>query len=156
MKKLVLFTVLTASLSAQASWFDFFDFTKFGEALLMASDGLNENLEKVRVLQHQKLDLTQQVEAVCNLTVGLNKNVETLNNLFMAYDLDQRTCAPITKVLTLQTTVLNNCNEFYTKEVQINSDLVIGAFAQSVVESREILVKCFPILSEVLPSFPGM
>ena len=60
MKKLILALVLTSTVTARAGFFDFFDFSKFFEAAITFADGLNENLEKVRIKQQETLDIREQ------------------------------------------------------------------------------------------------
>lgn len=143
MKKMILLTALTVSLNAQAGLLDFFDFTKFGQAILLIVDGINENLEKVRLYQHEQLDLETQWNVMCRINQGLNQSTVELAQILEARNFDQKVCLPLTTALNLQNSILANCQKFYSEPVPVNSDYVLGQFMQSVAAVQEIKAKCF-------------
>ena len=143
MKKIILITALTASLNAQAGLLDFFDFTKFGQAILLIVDGINENLEKVRLYQHEQLDLETQWNVMCRITQGLNQSSVELAQVLATQNFDHKACLPLTTALNLQNSILANCQKFYSEPVAVNSDYVLGQFVQSVEAVKEVKAKCF-------------
>lgn len=156
MKKLIMATVLITSVTAQAGFFDFFDFTKFFEAAVTFADGLNENLEKVRIKQQETLDIREQWDMACDTTKTLNPSILAFNKLLSSYHVNSEFCAPITTVIKLQSDILANCNEYYSKPVPDNAEYLIGKFTISLLQSKMILTKCYPIIGQIkLPALPG-
>jgi hypothetical protein len=143
MKKMTLALLLTVSLNANAGLLDFFDFTKFGEALLLIVDGMNDNLEKVRLYQHEKMDVTTQWDRMCRITAGLNQSTVELNAILTALNFEKKTCLPLTTALQLQTDIIANCEKFNSEPVAVNTDYVLGHFMQSVEAIKQIKAECF-------------
>ncbi len=143
MKKMTLAFLLTVSLNANAGLLDFFDFTKFGEALLLIVDGMNDNLEKVRLYQHEKMDVTTQWDRMCRITAGLNQSTVELNTILTAFNFEKKTCLPLTTALQLQADIIVNCEKFNSEPVAVNADYVLGHFMQSVEAVKQIKAECF-------------
>jgi hypothetical protein len=159
MKKLIISLVLSLSVSANAGLLDFFDFSKFFEAAITIGEGINDNLEKIRLLQKQQLDLQEQVDIVCDVTKSLNKPVGALSELLTKYQVNQNFCAPITTVLNLQTQIIEKCRDYYANPVPESAEYLVSKFTVSIIQTRLILNKCYPILSKIklpgLPASPG-
>jgi hypothetical protein len=143
MKKMTLTLLLTVSLNANAGLLDFFDLSKFGQALLLIIDGMNDNLEKVRLYQHEKMDVTTQWNRMCRITSGLNQTTVELNTILVAFNFDKRTCLPLTTALQLQSDIIANCEKFNSEQVAVNTDYVLGHFMQSVEAVKQIKAECF-------------
>lgn len=155
MKKLILALSLTVSFSAHADLLGFFDFTKFGEAALAIADGINENLEKVRLVQHEKLNIQEQWDLTCEVTQSLNKNLEAFNVLFGKYKINQQTCLPVTSIIALQADIVKNCQNYYSKPVPVNAEHLINKFTATLIQSKMLLNKCYPALKDVkIPGLP--
>lgn len=156
MKKLIAILVLTSAVTAHAGFFDFFDYSKFFEAAITFADGLNENLEKVRIKQQETLDIKEQWDQACEVTKTLNPSILAFNKLLSSYHVNQNFCAPITTVIKLQSDILANCNEYYSKPVPDNAEYLVGKFTISLLQSKMILTKCYPIIAQIkLPGLPG-
>lgn len=143
MKKMTLALLLTVSLNANAGLLDFFDFTKFGEAILMIVDGVNENLERVRLWQHDKMDVTTQWNRMCRITAGLNQSTVELGAVLAEANFDQKACLPLVTALQLQADIIANCEKFNSEPVAVNTDYVLGHFMQSVEAVKQIKAECF-------------
>ncbi|MFZ3231206.1 MAG: hypothetical protein WA160_13445 [Pseudobdellovibrio sp.] len=154
MKNIIVVVTLIAGVSAQASLFNFFDFTKFGEAALVIADGINENLEKVRLVQHEKLNIQEQWDITCETTQALNKSVEALNLLLGKYKVNQQVCLPISAILNLQADIIKNCQNYYSKPVPDNAEHLINKFTATLIQSKMLLNKCYPILKNI--KLPGI
>lgn len=156
MKKLVLLLVLSTSITAQAGIFDFFDFSKFFEAAITLGEGINENLEKVRLKQQQVMDIREQWDQACAVTETLHPSMLALNKLLAEHQVNQNFCAPITTVIKLQADILSHCKDYYSKPVPENAEYLVGKFTISLMQSKLILTRCYPLLGKVtLPGFPG-
>jgi len=152
MKKiLVMITVFASIAQAQIlpGFTDLFDLAKIGQGVLMVADGINEGLEKIHVIQKEKVDVEQQWNDICTVTVSLNKSVEAFSSLLAKYDVDAKVCAPLSRVLTLQYEIINHCQDYYTDTVSMNSDFVLGAFSKTLEESTKILTQCYPFLNSL-------
>lgn len=155
MKKMILAVSLLIGLNAQASLFNFFDFAEVTKTLLMVSDNIANNLEKVRLIQNKNLNIQEQWDLTCETTQSLNQSIVALNKMFSKYQVSQKTCAPISAVLNLQNEIIKNCQNFYSKPVPVNADLLLNKFTASLIQSRMILVKCYPSLQDVkIPGLP--
>ena len=140
---MILALLLTVSLNANAGLLDFFDFTKFGEALLLIVDGMNDNLEKVRLYQHEQMDVTTQWDRACRLTKGLNQSTVELNTILTAFNFDKKSCLPLTTALQLQNDIITNCEKFNSEPVAVNTDYILTHFIQSVEAVKQITSQCF-------------
>jgi hypothetical protein len=154
MKKLILAATLLMGLQAKADLFNFFDFAEVAQTLLKVSDNIANNLEKVRLAQHEVLDVQQQWDLACETTQSLNQGVVALNKMLSKYKVSQQTCTPISAVLNLQNEIIKNCQNFYSKPVPANADLLLNKFTASLIQSRMILVKCYPSLKDIM--IPGL
>jgi len=153
MKKLLIASIMTLGLSAQADIFNFFDFTKFGEALLAVADGININLEKVRVTSQQHVDVKEQWDLACETTQSLNQSVVALSALLSKNKVNQKFCAPITTAMNLQSNIIKNCQKYYSKPVPENAAVLLGQFTMSIIQTKMILTKCYPILNDIYLPF---
>ncbi len=142
MKKMTLAILLTLSLNANAGLLSFFDITKFGQALLLIVDGMNENLEKIRIYQHEKMDVTIQWDRMCRITAGLNQSTVELNTILTTFNFDTKTCLPLTTALQLQTDIIANCEKFNSEPVAVNTDYVLGHFMTSIEAVKKIKSEC--------------
>lgn len=157
MKKLVIVLVLISAVTARAGLFDFFDYSKFFEAAITFADGLNENLEKVRIKQQELVDIKEQWDMACDVTKTLNPSLLALNKILATYNVNKNFCAPITTALKLQTDIIANCNEYYSKPVPDNAEYLVGKFTISLLQAKLILTRCYPIVGEIkLPGLPGV
>ncbi len=154
MKILILTTSLIFSLNARADIFNFFDFSQFGQALLTVADGINQNLEKLRLLQNEKLHIREQWDLACETTQNLNQGIVALNKMLGKYKVNQTTCVPITAILFLQIEVIKNCQNYYSKPVPDNAEILINKVTASLLQSKIVLTKCFPNLASI--KFPGL
>lgn len=156
MKKFILSFILTATINANASLFNFFDYGQFFQAIYAIADVLNENLEKVRLKQQQVVDIRDEWNMACEVTQTLNPSLLALNRLLASYKINQNFCAPITTVIKLQTEILEHCNEYYSKPVPENAAYLLSKYALSLFQSKMILTKCFPLVGEIpLPPLPN-
>lgn len=156
MKKIILTLILVSTFTARADLFNFFDFTKFFEAAITFADGLNENLEKLRLKQQESLNIKEQWDVACNVTKTLNPSIIEFNHLLSTYKVNQNFCTPITTVIKLQSDILAQCNEYYSEPVPDNAEYLIGKFTISIFQAKLILTKCYPILSQIkIPGLPG-
>lgn len=149
MKKIIVVLVLTLATSANAGFFNFFDYSYFFKAAIAFADGLNENLEKLRLKQHEIIDIQEQWDMACDVTQTLNPSLLALNELLSSYQVNQNFCAPITTVIKLQSDILAHCHEYYSKPVPENAKFIVGKFALSILQSKMILTKCFPIIAKI-------
>jgi len=155
MKKLVMSLVLVAGLTAQAGILDFFDFTHFMEAALNIADGINANLEKVRLAEREKLNIQEQWDLTCEVSQAMNKNLEALNVLFGKYQVNQKTCVPVTSLIALQADIVKNCQNYYSKPVPANAEHLINKFSATLLQTKMLLNKCYPALKDVkIPGLP--
>lgn len=155
MKKIIIALTLAATVSAQASFLNFFDFTKFGEAVLAVADGINENLERVRLAQREQMNIQEQWDLTCETTQSLNKSLEALNVMFGKYKINQQTCLPITAIIALQADVVKNCQNYYSKPVPVNAEHLITKFTGTIIQTKMLLNKCYPALKDVkIPGLP--
>ena len=156
MKNIIFTLVFASALTARAGLFDFFDYTKFFEAAIAIADGMNENLEKVRLKQQQVLDIKEQWDMACDTTKTLNPSILAFNKLLSSYNVNKNFCAPITTVIKLQSDILARCNEYYSQPVPDNAEYLIGKFTISLLQSKMILTRCFPLIGQIkLPGLPG-
>lgn len=156
MKKLILATVLAFTVSTQAGVLDFFDFTKFFEAAMTLGEGLAENLEKVRLKQRETADIKEQWESTCEAVQTINPTLVEFNKFLTSFNLSQNYCLPLTNAIKLQSDLLMRCKDYYNRPVPANAEYLVGKFALSIVQSKMIMSKCFPILKEIkLPGLPG-
>lgn len=156
MKKLVILAIVTSALTAKAGLFDFFDYTKFFEAAIMFAEGLNENLEKVRVKQQEVVDIKEQWEMACDMTQTINPTLVEFSKFLTTYKLNQNFCAPLTTAIKLQSDILMHCKDYYSKPVPENAEYLVGKFTVSILQTKMIMTKCFPVLSNIqLPTLPG-
>lgn len=157
MKKLVMSLVLLSAFTARAGFLDFFDYTKFLEAAITLADGLNENLEKVRLKQQQTLDIKEQWDMACDVTKTLNPSILAFNKLLSSYNVNKNFCAPITTVIKLQSDILARCNEYYSQPVPDNAEYILGKFTITLLQSKLILTRCYPLIGQIkLPGLPGV
>lgn len=154
MKKTILSLSLLFTLNAQADFLNFFDFTQFGQALLTFADGVNQNLEKIRLLQNEKLPIREQWDLACETTQSLNQSVVALNKMFAKYKVNQQICLPLTAIINLQVEVVKNCQNYYSKPVPDNAEVLISKVTGTLLQSKLVLTKCFPLLNSV--KFPGL
>ena len=156
MKKMVMLLVLSTTVTVHAGLFDFFDFSKFFEAGITLAEGINENLEKVRLKQQQVLDIREQWDQACSVTETLHPSMLAFNKLLSENQVNQNFCAPITTTIKLQADILAHCKDYYSKPVPENAEYLIGKFTISLMQSKLILTRCFPIVGKIkLPGFPG-
>lgn len=148
MKKLILALALSATVTAQAKLSDYFDVEKFLSGALLISESINESLEQLRQQQHAKYDIQQQWDMLCNVNAKLKNNLEFADALLNSYRLGQPACIPLSNALKLQVSVMNRCNDFYNKEVQMNFDNVFSDVMMSVAESQQILTQCYPWVAD--------
>jgi hypothetical protein len=149
MKKLVLIIAMSVSLNAKAGLGDWFDMEKMVSGAFLISESINGALEKLRILQHEKLDVQTQWDTMCVTAFHLKNNLEFADNMLNIYHLGQPACIPLSNALKLQASVLSQCNDFYNKEVQLNFDNAIGKLMMSIAESQEILAKCYPFVNQI-------
>lgn len=154
MKKLIISLVLISGLTAKAGLLDFFDFSKFFEGALTIAEGINENLEKVRLEQQKTLDIREQWDQACAVTQTLNPSLRALNTLLADYHVNSEFCAPITTAIRLQADLIDRCQDYYSKPVPENAEYLIGKFTISILQSKMILAKCYPIINKL--KFPGL
>lgn len=155
MKKIILVLTLTASFSARADLLNFFDFTKFGEAALAFADGINDNLEKVRLAQRESHNIQEQWDITCEITQSLNKNLEAFNVLFGKYKINQQTCLPVTSIIAFQADIIKNCQNYYSKPVPENAERLINKATATLIQTKMLLNKCYPALKDVqIPGLP--
>lgn len=155
MKKMILAFTLIAGLTAKADIFNFFDFTQFGQALLTFADGVNQNLEKIRLLQNEQLPIREQWDLACETTQSLNQSVVALNKMLSKYKVSQETCTPISAILNLQIEVIKNCQNYYSKPVPDNAEVLLNKVTASLLQSKLILTKCYPALNQIkIPGLP--
>lgn len=157
MKKLVVSLVLLSAFTVRAGFWDFFDYSKFLEAAITLADGLNENLEKVRLKQKQTLDIQEQWDMACDVTKTLNPSILAFNKLLSSYNVNRNFCAPITTVIKLQSDILARCNEYYSQPVPDNAEYILGKFTITLLQSKLILTRCYPLIGQIkLPGLPGV
>lgn len=155
MKKLIVSLTLVAAVSAQADIFNFFDFTKFGEAVLAFADGVNTNLERIRLAQREQLNIQEQWDLTCEATQSFNKSLEAFNTLFIKYKVNQQVCFPVTSLLALQADVVKNCQNYYSKPVPDNAEHLINKMTATLIQSKMLLNKCYPIVKQIkIPGLP--
>ncbi|MEK6627694.1 MAG: hypothetical protein AABY53_03640 [Bdellovibrionota bacterium] len=149
MKKMIVALVMTLTVTANAGFFDFFDYSHFLKAAMVFSEGLNVNLEKLRLKQQQIMDIKEQLDIACDVTETMNPSLLALNELLTAYQVNENFCAPVTKVIKLQSDILTRCHEYYSKPVPENAKYIVGKFVFSIFQSKLILTKCFPIIGQI-------
>lgn len=154
MKKLIAAIILSVSVTSHAGLFDFFDLSKFVEGALTIAEGINENLEKIRLEQQKVLDVREQWEQTCETAQLLNPSLVALNKLLVEHNVNKEFCAPITTALRLQSDVLTRCQDFYNKPVPENAEYLNSKVTLSVMQAKLVLTKCFPIIGQI--KFPGM
>ena len=148
MKKMILALALSMTVTAQAKLSDYFDVEKFLSGALLISESINESLEQLRLQQHAKYDIQTQWDMLCDVNAKLKNNLEFADAMLNAYRLGQPACVPLSNALKLQISVMNRCNDFYNKQVQLNFDNVFSDVVTSVVESQQILSKCYPWVAD--------
>ena len=157
MKKIIISLILVSGITANAGLLNFFDLSKFFEAALTIGEGISQNLEKVRLKQHEVMDIREQWDQACEVTQTLNPSIKALNTLLAEKKVNSEYCAPITTVIKLQSDILMHCQDFYNKPVPDNAEFLLGKFAISVFQTKMILTKCYPALKNVkIPGLPGM
>lgn len=156
MKRIILAITLMIGVQAQANIFtDAFDLADVSKTLLMVSNQIANNLEKVRLVQNQNLDIQKQWDLACETTQSLNQGIVALNKMLSKYKVSQKTCTPISAVLFFQNEIIKNCQNFYSMPVPVNANLVLNKFTASLIQSRMILVKCYPTLVDIkIPGLP--
>lgn len=154
MKKLILAASLVIGLQAKANVLNLFDFAEVTQTFLKASHVIAENLEYVRLVQNKNLDVQKQWDLACETTQSLNQGIVALNKMLSKYKVSQKTCTPISATLYLQNEIIKNCQNFYSKPVPENLDILLSKFTASLIQSRMILVKCYPSLKDV--KIPGL
>lgn len=157
MKKVIVSLILTTSLISHADIYDvinFFNFSKFVSSTILVAQGIAVNLEKVHVIQQEKLPIKEQWDLVCETTQSLNKSVEALNAQLIKYKVSQEYCTPISQILTLQADIIKNCQNYYEKPVPVNVQNLINKFTMTVFQSRMLLVKCYPDLGKIKLPLP--
>lgn len=155
MKKIIAIAIITSALTARAGLFDFFDYSHFIEAAITFAEGLNENLEKVRVKQQQVVDVREQWDMACNATQTLNPTLVELSKFLIDNKLNNSFCMPLSTALKLQSEILMHCQDYYSKPVPENAEFLVGKFTVSILQTKMIMTKCLPILSNVkLPGLP--
>lgn len=155
MKKIILTISLLCGLQAHANIFNLFDFTEATQTFFKVSNVIAQNLEHVRLAQNQNLDIQKQWDLTCETTQSLNQGIVALNKMLSKYKVSQKTCAPISAVLNLQNEIIKNCQNFYSKPVPANFKTLTNKFTASLIQSRMILVKCYPSLKDVkIPGLP--
>lgn len=156
MKKVILCLILSTAVTTHAGLFDFFDFSKFFEAAITLAEGINENLEKVRLKQHEVMDIREQWDQTCQVTETLNPSLIAFRKLLSENEVNQTFCAPITNVLKLQSDILAKCKDYYSQPVPENAEYLVGKFTITILQSKLILTRCFPIVGKIkLPGLPG-
>ena len=156
MKKIIISLVLVSGITAKAGLMDFFDFSKFFEGAITIAEGINENLEKVRLKQQETLDIRDQWDQACEVTKTLNPSLLALNSLLSSYHVNSEFCAPITTAIKLQSDILARCNEYYSTPVPENAEYLVGKFTISIFQAKLILTKCYPIIARLkIPGLPG-
>lgn len=156
MKRIILAVMMTVSLSANASFWDFFDFSKFFEAALIAGEGVAQNLEKLRLEQQKYLDIRQQWDLSCETIQAINPSLLALNKALTEAKINNQLCAPVTQVLKLNSDILMQCQDFYSKPVPENAEFILGKVTISLFQTRMLLNKCYPALKKVkIPGLPG-
>ena len=155
MKKIFMSFILAATVNANADLFNFFDYNQFFQAAYTFADGLHINLEKARLKQQQVVDIREQWDTACEVTLTLNPSILAFNKLMTTYKINQNFCAPVTTVIKLQSEILANCHNYYSKPVPENADYLLSKYAISLMQSKMILKKCFPWVGEIpLPPLP--
>ena len=154
MKKLAFALLLTCTVTAHAGIFDFFDLSKFFEAAVTASEGIADNLEKVRLAEMKVLDIREQWDQACVITNSIQPSILVLNKVLTDAKVNLKVCAPITTVIKLNSDILAHCADFYTKPVPDNAEFLLGKFAIAVFQTKLLLNKCNPELAKLI-KLPG-
>ena len=154
MKKMILAVSLMIGMQAQANLFNLFDFAEVVKTVFLVQDIIAVNLEKARLIQNQTLDVQKEWDLTCETTQSLNQGIVALNKMLSKYKISQKTCTPISAVLFLQNEIIKNCQNFYSKPVPENLQVLRNKFTASLIQSRMILVKCYPSLKDV--KIPGL
>jgi len=156
MKRLILAVVLSVGMTAQAGIWDYFNFTKFFEAALLAGEGVAENLEKLRLEQQKVLDIRTQWDLSCETIQKVNPSLLALNKALTEAKINNTLCAPVTQVLKLNSDILMRCQDYYSKPVPENAEFILGKVTISLFQTRLLLNKCYPALKKVkIPGLPG-
>ena len=152
MKKIVLSLLLMKSLTAQAGLLDMFDVAQALKTYIAVTKAVAVQLEKVRLVQNQNLDIRQQWDLTCETTQNLNQGLVALNKMFSKYKVNQETYLPITATLI---EIVKNCQNFYSKPVPDNAEILMNKLTASLFQSRMVLVKCYPSLKDIkIPGLP--
>ncbi len=155
MKKLILALAITTSLTAKAGLFDFIDFKEVLKTYFAVAKVVELQLEKVRLFQNENLDIRQQWDLACETTQSLNQGLVALNQMLGKYKVNQQTCLPLTAALNLQIEIVKNCQNYYSKPVPDNAEILMNKFTASLFQSRMVLVKCYPRLRDYkIPGLP--
>lgn len=152
MKKLLICVVMVTGLSAQASWLDWSQI--FRTAGVIATY-IGNNLEQLRLASQQNMNIQEQWDMACNATKALNPSILAFNKILAENKVNDKLCAPITPLIRLQTDIIANCNNFYSKPVPENAQIMLQKFAITVFQAKLILTKCYPALAKVNLPFPG-
>lgn len=155
MKKTIMSFVLAIAVNLNADILNFFDYNEFFQAAYTFANGLNLNLEKARLKQQEIVDVREQWDTACDVTQTLNPSILAFNKLLTTYKVNQNFCAPITTVIKLQSEILAHCHEYYSKPVPENYNYLLSKYSLSLLQSKMILKKCFPLVGEIpLPPLP--
>lgn len=116
---------------------------------------VNANLEKVRLYSHANMNIQEQWDLACDVTQTLNPSLLELNKLLTKHKVnDKLNCAPITPLIRLQTQIIAQCHDFYSKPVPDNAKVMLGKFALTVFQAKLVLTKCYPELAKVKLPMP--
>ncbi len=106
--------------------------------------------------QQQVLDIREQWDQACDITLTLNPSILAFNKLLSQHKINSKVCAPVTTVIKLQSDILAHCKDYYSKPVPDNAEYLLGKFTIAIFQSKMILTKCYPALANVkLPGLPG-
>jgi len=149
---------MVTSMSVQADIYDvinFFDFSKIVQGSFSTIQGVADNLEKIRQIQQAQFNIQDQWDLACETTQSLYKGIEVLNKELIKQKINQKYCAPITTVLSLQADIIRNCQNYYSKPVPNNVDALMRKSIFSLIQTRSLLVKCYPELAKIKMPIPG-
>jgi len=162
MKKILLTAILVFQVGAQAA-----DQTNMSvqETAAARPNGINwgqvlrtagavagviiQNLERARLASLSNPSIQQQWDVACGVTKALNPGLIAFNQMLAENRINQRLCAPITPLIKLQTDIMANCEQFYSRPVPENARLMLGKFAITLFQSKMILTKCYPALAGI-------
>lgn len=123
--------------------------------MLAVADGININLENLRLAQRESHNIQHQWDLTCEVTQSLNKNLEAFNVLFGKYKVNQATCLPVTSLIAFQADIVKNCQNYYSKPVPANAERLINKATGTLIQTKMLLNKCYPVLKDVkIPGLP--